>query len=91
MGQGVEVTIKLFRGSSVFQMNGYVIYCSRAEDTDPSSSAVSFVPMFHLTGLVVFGSVRHAMGCSLVFMQRFDFEEYLRLVEKYKVHINQKL
>ena len=70
----------------------YVIYCSRAEDTDPSpAAAVSFVPMFHLTGLVVFGSVRHAMGYRLVFMQPFDFEEYLRLVETYKVHINQNL
>lgn len=45
---------------------------------------VSFVPMFHLTGLVLVGSIAHSLGCKLVFMPRFDVEEYLSLIQTYK-------
>ena len=48
---------------------------------------MQFVPMFHIFGLNGLGAMTHVMGCKLVIMERFDFEEYLRLIQKYKVSI----
>ena len=45
---------------------------------------VSFVPMFHVSGLFG-GCFANARACLNVLMSRFDMEEYMRLIQIYKV------
>ena len=52
---------------------------------DQGENIVTFVPMFHIFGLLCVGSMAHCFGAKTVFMPRFDFEEYLRLIQAYKV------
>ena len=51
----------------------------------PGQIIISFLPMFHIYGLVVLGSVIHSIGVKLVIMSKFDIDDYLGLLQKYKV------
>ena len=48
------------------------------------SKSVIFTPIFHLTGFFAVLIMLY-MGNTSVTMERFDMEEYLMLIEQYKV------
>ena len=50
----------------------------------PGNTAIATGPLYHLFSLAV-TTANLAAGASVVVMQRFDAEEFLRLVEKYRV------
>ncbi|XP_052808168.1 uncharacterized protein LOC128237001 [Mya arenaria] len=45
---------------------------------------VTFFPFFHALGLYMVCFVGHCLGARIVIMPRFDFETFLRLIEKYR-------
>lgn len=46
--------------------------------------SVTFLPMFHIFGLIVVCANSHSQGSKVVFMSRFNAEEYLQLIQKYR-------
>ena len=66
-------------------------YFSRAvtkkENPEPY---ISFLPMFHIFGLVAVCSTSHCMGHKVVFMSKFNAEEYLSLIQTYRVSFTQQ-
>jgi acyl-CoA synthetase (AMP-forming)/AMP-acid ligase II len=53
--------------------------------TDRYSVLLDFLPFFHIYGLVVLMSTGLSIGASQVIMPRFDLEQMLHLIEKYRV------
>jgi 4-coumarate--CoA ligase len=53
-------------------------------DVDPGELTVAFLPLFHIYGLEVLMNIYIAAGGGLVTMPRFDLEQFLTLVERYK-------
>ncbi|WAQ94548.1 LUCI-like protein [Mya arenaria] len=65
----------------------------RTPELDPRTCAglnsdkdtfVTFFPFFHALGLYMVCFVGHCLGARIVIMPRFDFETFLRLIEKYR-------
>ena len=68
-----------------------MVYFSRAvtkkENPEPY---ISFLPMFHIFGLAAVCSTSHCMGYKVVFMSKFNAEEYLSLIQTYRVSLTQQ-
>lgn len=64
--------------SNLCQMDG-LNYFAR-EDT-----LIAVLPLFHIYGLVVILNMGLRMGSTIVTMPRFDLDQFLQMVEKYKV------
>jgi len=64
--------------SNLCQMDG-LNYFTR-EDT-----LIAVLPLFHIYGLVVILNMGLRMGATIVTMPRFDLDQFLQIVEKYKV------
>ena len=47
---------------------------------------MAVLPFFHIYGMVVIMSCGLARGATIVTMPRFDLEEFLALVQKYRRH-----
>ncbi len=52
---------------------------------DPSDVVLGIAPMFHITGIVAHQAIAFHLGIPLVLFNRFDAQEVLRLIEKYRV------
>ena len=48
---------------------------------------VAFMPFFHMYGIMAILNLSLIGGSTTVVLPRFDLEEYLRTVEKYKVYL----
>jgi acyl-CoA synthetase (AMP-forming)/AMP-acid ligase II len=48
-------------------------------------SVIAFLPFFHIYGIVVFLAQGLQRGATIITMPRFDLEQYLELIQKYKV------
>jgi len=48
---------------------------------------VAFLPYFHIYAVCIFGFFNLYYGYKTVVMERFDFESYLKIVEKYKATV----
>ena len=66
-------------------IGSYCFIFSHSGINYPGQTIISFLPLFHIYGLVVLGSVIHCIGVKLVIMSKFGIDEYLGLVQKYKV------
>ncbi|HTT11521.1 MAG TPA: AMP-binding protein [Burkholderiaceae bacterium] len=53
----------------------------------PHDTVLAFLPFFHIYGIVAFMNLSLLQGATVVTMQRFDFEQYLQLVQKHGVTI----
>lgn len=47
---------------------------------------LAFIPMFHIYGLAFFGIGLLCVGITTVLMQKFDFQDMLDAIQKYKVN-----
>ena len=56
----------------------------RVDTNAPTGTVVSFMPMYHIYGIAVM-VICLTVGKTLVSMARFDFEQYLKLVQRYRV------
>ena len=48
---------------------------------------IVFLPLSHGFGLVTIAATSHSNGCKLILMPRFEKNDYLRLIKRYKVII----
>jgi len=53
--------------------------------TTPADTVIGVLPFFHIYGMVVIMIATLVTGATVVTMPRFDMEEFLSLIEKYKV------
>ncbi len=53
--------------------------------TTPDDTVIGVLPFFHIYGMVVIMIATLITGATVVTMPRFDMEEFLSLIEKYKV------
>lgn len=67
-----------------YSLTANAIQMNRSGINFSGQCLISFLPLFHIYGLVVMGSTVHCMGCKLVIMARFDLEEYLSLIQTFK-------
>jgi acyl-CoA synthetase (AMP-forming)/AMP-acid ligase II len=64
--------------------------CEGATDFDgpvEGEVVVAFLPFFHIYGMVVIMALALARGAAIVTMPRFDFAEFLTLVQKHRAAI----
>jgi acyl-CoA synthetase (AMP-forming)/AMP-acid ligase II len=54
---------------------------------NPSDTVLAFLPFFHIYGIASFMSFSLHQGATVVTMPRFDLEQYLQMVQKYRVTI----
>ena len=52
---------------------------------DEKDVYVAFMPFFHIYGIMAVMNLSLTGGCTTVVLPRFDLEEYLSTVQKYKV------
>ncbi len=55
------------------------------EPLQPDDTLIGVLPFFHIYGLVVILNIALAAGASVVTMPRFDMEQFLELVQSYRV------
>lgn len=77
--KGVVLTHSNF--ISVVTMMKWSVQVSKAND----DTILCFIPMFHIYGLVFFGLGLFCTGNTVVLMERYDFQEMLGAIQKYKV------
>ena len=53
----------------------------------PEDTVLAFLPFFHIYGIVAFLNLSLRLGATVVTMPRFDLEQYLQMVQKYRVTI----
>jgi acyl-CoA synthetase (AMP-forming)/AMP-acid ligase II len=58
-----------------------------AELISAQDTVLAFLPFFHIYGIVSFLNLSLHLGATVVTMPRFDFEQYLQLVQKHGVSI----
>lgn len=78
--KGVVLTHSNF--ISVVTMMKWSVQVSKAND----DVILCFIPIFHIYGLAFFALGLFATGNTVVLMKRFDFQEMLEAIEKYKVN-----
>lgn len=64
--------------------------CEGATDWDGPREAdvvMAFLPFFHIYGMVVIMALGFSRGATIVSMPRFDFSEFLTLVQKYRATV----
>jgi acyl-CoA synthetase (AMP-forming)/AMP-acid ligase II len=64
--------------SNLCQMDGLDYF-------ERDDNLIGVLPLFHIYGLVVILNMGLRMGATIVTMPRFDLEQFLQIVEKYKV------
>ena len=52
---------------------------------DRSDVVLGVAPLFHITGIVAHQAIAFHLGIPIVLLARFDVQETLRLIEKYRV------
>ena len=85
-------TTGLPKGVMLTHHNLVAELCSLEGVTDaalitPEDTVLAFLPFFHIYGIVAFLNLSLHLGATVVTMPRFDFEQYLQLVQKYRVTI----
>ena len=59
--------------------------CGPVLAADPGERLIAVLPFFHIYGLVVLMAAAVWRGATLVTMPRFDLEEFLRILQEYRI------
>ncbi|KAK9275547.1 hypothetical protein L1049_022814 [Liquidambar formosana] len=83
---GVSKGVELTHGNFIAKVEPFVRFeASEYENSSSDNVYSAVIPMFHVYGLSLFGVGLLSLGCAIVVMRKFDVDEVLITIDRYRV------